>query len=83
MSPLDSGTLDRLYGSTGERREVSREWELTTEDVYWAVNEMNPDKAPGPDELRLRLIFYGGGKLSEALRETMELMWRDGTVPEC
>ena len=35
---------------------------------------MNPDKAPGPDELRLRLIFYGGGKLSEALRETMEEM---------
>ena len=72
MDPLDSKTLDRLYGNTGERKEVSREWELTTEDLYRAVSEMNPDKAPGPDELRLRLIFHGGGKLSEAIGETME-----------
>ena len=29
---------------------------MTTEDLYNAVREMTPDKAPGLDELRLRLF---------------------------
>ena len=77
------GILDRVYADFPKYQELSREYYLPVEDLYSAMKTMNPNKAPGPDGIRLWLLFYGGAKLSSAYLEVAEEMWRDSVVPEC
>ena len=75
--------MDRTYAGFPKEPEMSREYYLPISDLYTAMKAMNPHKAPGPDGLRLWLLFYGGASLSSAYLEVAEEMWRDSIVPEC
>ena len=53
---LDDGfrdILDRVYADFPKDSEVSREYYLPVKDLYTAMKTMNPNKAPGPDGIRL------------------------------
>ena len=45
--------IDRTYADCRRQSEMNPEYEITLQDMYLAMKAMNPNKAPGPDGIRL------------------------------
>ena len=78
-----TGTLDRMFAHIPKNDIMDREYEITTEEMEEVMNSMNPHKAPGPDGMKMGMIYVGGTQFMEALRTIMEEMWRDSFMPQC
>ena len=45
--------LDRVYAEFPKEPELNPEYHLPVEDLFLAMKAMNPNKATGPDGLRM------------------------------
>ncbi|KAI5703880.1 hypothetical protein M8J76_006458 [Diaphorina citri] len=56
-------------------------WEVTLEDVDWAISRVNSDSAGGPDGVIVRAVKVKG--VSEILKKIFERMIKLGSVVKC
>ena len=53
-------TLDRMFAHIPKQEVMDREYEISTKDLEDALTSMNPFKAPGPDGMKLGMVYVGG-----------------------
>lgn len=74
---VDSGNIPATDDSTN----VSDDWEMSLEDVEWAISRLNADSAPGPDGVIVRAIKIKC--VSEILLKIFNRMASLGVVVKC
>ena len=56
--------------------------EINTEEITRAINNMNPNKSPGPDKIHPKFIINLGKKAINFIHTLFNTIWDTGSVPQ-